>query len=585
MKFSKTTVLAFAASVATTLSISTNVGVAATPVCGSVADPKPECCTVVSITNEGKCNTGNGKDCASIVEDGGVFPEICDSTTNECVGFRENCAPGAPCIDPTPQEKDNGDEICVDADPSWPEITGSTIDPYYAVYPTDDPPSGPSPAACPESLQMVCYKCANELDCLIDDKDYSPTAAPHSSVLDITVRQQLVDIIGQGLADGTVPPTGDPLWCSAGKTPKTTDLSNVIGVPNDEDEGDENGGQPRCENTIVGFTSEEGCCIERPGGGDPEDGKPVECPVFGLFIGGNAPCVPGEKGGGNCDGDGFQGLSNIARYTIKFGCDPGGHDDPHFDTFGGEHYDFQGACDLVLVDNPDYKNGKGLFVHSRTKLFGSWSSFVSGAVKIGDDVLEVHGEDHALINGVEFPVPEVGGTEYQFPVKIGGYDLTVQVFGPHSRRHVIHMGNGEQIRINNFKEFVNVYLHQPKAADFAGSTGMLGTYSEEGSMLGRDRKTVIKDGDAFGFEWQVRPGSDPQLFHVIEGPQYPAKCEMPEKPTAEQRHLRAMSKTVSEDEAKKACSKAIADQMEACIANVFGSDNLEMAQLYTFASL
>ena len=71
-----------------------------------------------------------------------------------------------------------------------------------------------------------------------------------------------------------------------------------------------------------------------------------------------------------------------------------------------------------------------------------------------------------------------------------------------------------------------------------------------------------------------------QLFSVVEGPQYPDKCNMPVKLSAEQRHLRAMSKKVSEDDAKKACAKAPASRMENCIADVFGSDNLDMAGIY-----
>jgi hypothetical protein len=261
---------------------------------------------------------------------------------------------------------------------------------------------------------------------------------------------------------------------------------------------------------------------------------------------------------------------------------PGTVGDPHFTTFGNAHYDFQGACDLVTVQNPGYKNGKGMHIHARTTNFGSWSATTSAAVKIGDDVLEVHGEDLALINGVEYPVPVIEGSEFNFPMTIGDYSLTVQILGPHTRRHIIHMGDGEKIFINNFKEFVDIEFLGVKAEDYDGAVGMLGAFSEGGAMVGRDGKTIFVDADAFGSEWQVSP-TDPQLFHIIDGPQYPAKCMMPEKPTAEQRHLRAMAKLVTEEDAKKACAGA--SRMENCIADVFGSDNLEMANIYTMGSL
>jgi hypothetical protein len=60
---------------------------------------------------------------------------------------------------------------------------------------------------------------------------------------------------------------------------------------------------------------------------------------------------------------------------------------------------------------------------------------------------------------------------------------------------------------------------------------------------------------------------------------------MPEKLTAEQRHLRALNKKVSEEDAKNACAKAKAGRMQNCIADVFGSDNLEMAGIYEAHSL
>jgi hypothetical protein len=157
--------------------------------------------------------------------------------------------------------------------------------------------------------------------------------------------------------------------------------------------------------------------------------------------------------------------------------------------------------------------------------------------------------------------------------------LTVQRRGPHSRRFIIHLGDGERIFINNFKEFVDVEIESPRAAEFAGSTGLLGSWNK-GTKLARDGTTVLPDADQFGQEWQVRD-TDPQLFHVAgDGPQYPAGCNMPEKMTATQRHLRAMTKKISEKDAKKACAGASPARMVDCIADVFGSDNLDMAGIY-----
>jgi hypothetical protein len=232
-----------------------------------------------------------------------------------------------------------------------------------------------------------------------------------------------------------------------------------------------------------------------------------------------------------------------------------------------------------LADNPDFKNGTGMHIHGRTKLHGTWSAFTSVAVKMGDDIIEVHGSDALLINGVAVPTALVDyGSEYLFPFTVTGFSVTVQNKGPNSRRHIIHLGNGERLYINNFKEYVDFEAESPRQTDFMGTSGLLGNYNS-GSRLGRDGKTVFEDPDAFGQEWQVRD-SDPQLFSIVDGPQYPAKCNMPPKLTAEQRHLRAMSKKISEDDARQACAKAKANRMQNCVADVFGSDNLEMAGIY-----
>jgi hypothetical protein len=266
------------------------------------------------------------------------------------------------------------------------------------------------------------------------------------------------------------------------------------------------------------------------------------------------------------------------------GCEnPGGCADPHFTTWSDEHFDFQGECDLVMVDNPDFKNGLGMYIHARTTLHGTWSAISSAVIKIGSDILEVHGEDLPMINDIEFPLDVEDGDEFAFPVFMGGYSLTVQQRGPHSRRFIIHLGEGERIFINNFKEFVDVEIESPRAEEFTGSVGLLGSYTT-GSKLSRDGKTIIEDPDAFGQEWQVHD-TDPQLFSVIDGPQYPAKCNMPEELSAEQRRLRNLTRKVSPEDAEKACAKVKSHFKFNCVADVLAADNLDLAGVYTGGSL
>jgi len=47
-----------------------------------------------------------------------------------------------------------------------------------------------------------------------------------------------------------------------------------------------------------------------------------------------------------------------------------------------------GACDMVLVESPDFEDGLGLKIHIRTKI-KSWFSYIeSAAIQIGSDILE-----------------------------------------------------------------------------------------------------------------------------------------------------------------------------------------------------
>jgi hypothetical protein len=257
-----------------------------------------------------------------------------------------------------------------------------------------------------------------------------------------------------------------------------------------------------------------------------------------------------------------------------------GGGEPHFRTWSGEKFDFHGECDLVLVHNPDFANGLGLHIHGRTKIHHAWSSFESAAVKIGDDVLEVHGQTEQWINGKEF----------EFPASIGGYSVTLQRPAPHVRRFIVHLGDGERLFIKSFKEFLYIELEGTRTSDFAGTDGIFGSY-ESGHMVARDRETIISDPNAFGQEWQVRD-TDPQLFHLLDGPQYPQRCRMPAHPRngATMGHLRTTANhgggdddgkgNISRSQAQKACSKASAEFQDDCIADVLLTHNLDMAGAY-----
>lgn len=249
-----------------------------------------------------------------------------------------------------------------------------------------------------------------------------------------------------------------------------------------------------------------------------------------------------------------------------------GGGDPHFTTWNGEHYSFHGECDLVLARNANFAGGLGMHIHGRTKIHHDWSAFESGAVKIGNDVFEAHGKDDYWVNG-----------KYKatLPALIGGYQLSLEKTGPHLRMFVIHLGGEEKIHIKAYDEFIWVSVKGPHARDFVGTEGLLGHFDTE-NMIARDGKTIIKDANEYGQEWQVRPDLDPKLFHLVEGPQYPQEhCKMPKHPKADKQMLQQrVGNAARVKAAKKACAHAPADQLDDCVADVLATKNVELAAAY-----
>ena len=265
-------------------------------------------------------------------------------------------------------------------------------------------------------------------------------------------------------------------------------------------------------------------------------------------------------------------LDNTVNATINaVKITPHGGGDPHFSTWGGEKFSFHGQCDVILIRNDDFADGVGMHIHGRTKIHHAWSAFESAAVQIGNDILEVQGkgkddksEDKAnhLINGK---------ANAKLPAFIGGYTVTMGSPAPHIRHYVVHLGDGEMIHIKTFNEFVWIEVKGPRNEDFIGSHGLLGSF-ENGHMVARDGKTIVTDPNEFGMEWQVRD-TDPQLFHSVEGPQYPQQCLMPKHPKVE---LRLGEK----DAAMKACAHVDVRKRHECIADVLSTRNLAMAEAY-----
>lgn len=252
----------------------------------------------------------------------------------------------------------------------------------------------------------------------------------------------------------------------------------------------------------------------------------------------------------------------------------GAFGDPHVRTWGGEHFEYHGACDLVLVHNPDFANGLGLDVHIRNKRVKRWSYIDTAVLNIGGETLEVRGGENTnefWVNGVQ---GNAGLENGMLPETIAGFPISFDWLKGDRRRFIVDLGNGEQVSFKTFKYFVRVNVLAKSEENFKSSVGLMGTYPE-GKKVGRDLVSEVKDYDEFGQEWQVLPG-EPMLFHNVEGAQAPMKCEMPIMST--QRRL--AESTISLEEAEIACSRVNEDDRDACIFDVLATEDKDMAGAY-----
>ena len=235
--------------------------------------------------------------------------------------------------------------------------------------------------------------------------------------------------------------------------------------------------------------------------------------------------------------------------------------DPHFKTWSGRRYDYHGACDLVLLQNPSFNQNQGMDIHIRSKHIHELSYVSNAAIRIGDDVLEVN-SDVYYVNGE---------ANVELPVALGGFKVTHKVVNEHQQTFLIHLEQ-ETIVIKTWRQFVSIKFEHARADTYGDSVGLMGTFGD-GVMLARDGITVMEtDVNAFGAEWQVRSW-EAQLFH--DAPQHGEQCSIVQK-SVRRRRLGE----VSEDQAAIACARVPLDDRGACIFDVLATNDIGMAGAY-----
>jgi hypothetical protein len=246
----------------------------------------------------------------------------------------------------------------------------------------------------------------------------------------------------------------------------------------------------------------------------------------------------------------------------------GANGDPHFKTWRGQHFDYHGECDLVLLHSSEFGSGLGLDVHIRTKLRRDMA-YISGAtVRIGKDILEVDSQ------GVYYFNRKVGAA---LPDEFSGFAFSHTQ--PTDKQHVfeVDLGGGEKINVKTYKDFVSILIEEGQLKNFGDSVGLMGDFGQ-GRMIARDGTTVLDDANDFGQEWQVRD-TEPTLFHTDRLPQHPMECTMPTPMQASQLRRRlAETSSVDELAAEKACDHW-GEGKDDCVFDVLATGDLEMAMV------
>eukprot|EP00526_Cylindrotheca_closterium_P007059 CAMPEP_0113610692 /NCGR_PEP_ID=MMETSP0017_2-20120614/5159_1 /TAXON_ID=2856 /ORGANISM="Cylindrotheca closterium" /LENGTH=721 /DNA_ID=CAMNT_0000519591 /DNA_START=680 /DNA_END=2845 /DNA_ORIENTATION=- /assembly_acc=CAM_ASM_000147 len=275
-------------------------------------------------------------------------------------------------------------------------------------------------------------------------------------------------------------------------------------------------------------------------------------------------------------------IGHVKVYQIPIAATSvGSQGDLHYKTWKGEHYEYHGQCDIMLIKDDNFANGRGLQVQTRTKNGRFWSFNQAAAIMIGNDTLEIEGIKEA-IQGDEGNRYWINGV-YQGPLKtLGGFPVKNQIEYHTRRNFIVDLDSvypGQKIVLSTWKEFVRVDIQNGTHESFGKSVGMLGDFST-GKILARDGSTELDDFLEFGNEWQVLP-SEGMLFHKLKEPQFPNKCTLPDNNPRGDRHHRLEKVKVSEKEARDACSE-ISDEHDFndCINDTVATQDLDMVTAY-----
>mmetsp|Transcript_30641 Transcript_30641/g.47023 ORF Transcript_30641/g.47023 Transcript_30641/m.47023 type:complete len:376 (+) Transcript_30641:50-1177(+) len=179
-------------------------------------------------------------------------------------------------------------------------------------------------------------------------------------------------------------------------------------------------------------------------------------------------------------------LSNGLGYYDESSC--GCHNDPHFHTWDGVWYDYQGVCEVVLIkkiaDPLDLNDTLSVELHIATEQKIGYSSIQ----KVG---LRINGENKV------FEDPTAPGS----PFILGGYDVGYST-SPYNK-YEVDLGGGYFIRIIPYTFHYSVQVHGDGAL-FMNSEGMCGSWNSGGVADRFGVPFTSSDTLDWATHWQVQ---------------------------------------------------------------------------------
>jgi len=232
----------------------------------------------------------------------------------------------------------------------------------------------------------------------------------------------------------------------------------------------------------------------------------------------------------------------------------GAHPDPHFHIWDGPWYDYQGACDLVLIkkiqDPLDPDDNLSLELHISTQKMGGYSKIS----KVG-----------LRINSAEY-VFESSTDHSGMPPTLGGYPFTLDSTSSYPIFDV-NLGPGYFIRIMEYSPTYGFSVQvNGNGALFMNSEGMCGSWNAGGVADRSGTPFTNPDTTTWAQHWQVQESE--KIYDLTAECTGPAECgkDFPDPPAEgkfpcqrEDGHLRTLN---DEKDCDKSCNDIPAEYPE-----------------------